>query len=205
MTTHAALKLPSRAELTTQIKHLVGERQGFKQTLSKIEARLFALTYRWVELAIQEEAATSQADGIHRLAATLRRTDTSISSWYYGGRLMDAHKINPERANASAVRELSFRSGDLAKSEFLRCVDIIKKGTPDASKLVRGIVRKSSRHANESAGRRARVLMLRGELTATRAKMELMAVKTFFSTYFKKDVIVTVFDEDGESVLLETV
>ncbi len=205
MTSINDIGVQTREELTTELRTMMKDRDQRKLDLSKIEARLFALVYRWVILAVEEEAAKNQMGAILRLSKTLRRTETSVSGWFYCGKTMAEFKMNPKRVSASAVRELTIRQHDVTKAELHQLVDIIKKAKEGASKDVRKILGKSSKGTNLQAARKVEYLRRNGNLTKTRAKMELMAVKTFFTGYFGKDVNVSVFDaKDGKTVLLET-
>lgn len=202
MTATTNVTVMTRGELTTALKGLVVDRREAKKKVRLIDANLFAYSYRWVELALQEEAVVTKSDGCARLAATVNMPRSRVESWYYCGQLMADNRMNPDRVDARSVRVIYNRYSVMSKAEQLKAVDMVKKAKPFAE--VSNLVGRSPYAAQAAAISKAHRLMRAGELTKTRAKMELMAMRTFLSTYYDKEVAISVTDSKTGAVLLET-
>jgi len=202
MTETATITVMTRGELTTALKGLVVDRRETKKKIRNIDSTLFAYAYRWVELCLQDGAARSKADGCIRLAATLNVPEQRVSSWYYCGQIMADNRMNPNKVDARSVRIVYNRYSVLSKAEQLKSIDMIKKLKPFNE--VSNYVGKSPYASQAAAISKAHRLIRNGQLTKTRAKMELMALRTFLSEWYEKDVAILVTDTQTGKVLLET-
>lgn len=195
-------KVMTRGELTTALKGLVVDRRETKKHIRQIDATLFSYTYRWVELSMQEDDARSKFDGCTRLCNTLDVPEARVTAWYYCGQIMAENRMNPKKVDARSVRLLYNRYSVMSKAEQLKSIDLVKKNAPFQE--VANYVGKSPYASQAAAISKAHRLMKHGQLTKTRAKMELMALRTFLSEWYEKDIAISVTDPQTGKVLLET-
>ena len=162
---------------------------------ARVGAQLYLDSFVYMEMLVNSHRVESLALAKQTLAASVRRSPSTMGRWYLIGRLISQKGLNIEVVDPTAADLYSRTARSLPKSAQLRILTMLKKGEPAAE------VRRAINAAKPSAETKS--VIDKGELTKLRCKMEMMGVQTLISQFFDTRVDMIALDKDG-NVLLES-
>jgi len=195
---HTPKRTARRAELTSSLKRHVAMLDQANERVRHIESDIFRDTHEWISIALEDGDAADFSQGVARLASTIHRSLTSIKHWYYCGKYMADNRLGSD-ADARSVRSVMSQRQSLTKADHLKCLDLIRKGSPVEE--VRAVVRKSAFNRALTADRKAEKLTRNRQLTKPRVRMEMMALRTLAAKYFQQAVEIHVVLKGTASIL----
>lgn len=191
--------LTDTAALLARIKSRFTEVEFQARKLAKLTSQLYLDSYCYVELLKAGNRVESTALGLQALADAVGYSFGGVEKWYYVGKDISGHKMDPQVVDAPAVSAWSRAKKNLPQSALLRICNQIKKG----AKLVE--IRKAINLSRiNRKDKEVRELAESGQLTALRAKMELMGVNNMLAKFYGRPVDLVVLDQVTGDTLMES-
>lgn len=186
--------------LMLQLRKYVKEFDALCSRVHKLRPKIFECAYECVNSMIEDGDVKDIKAGCIKLGNSLKRSYTNIESWYYCGRFMDQEGLEAAKVDANSVRLVYNRRKVLSRATYLRVISMIKQQEP--FKDVTRLVNSSKRAAEDKGTRKGKRLQKDAQLTKTRVKLEMHALRTLIQEYAKSDKIrIVVYD--GRQKILE--
>ena len=193
----ATLKDP-RGKLTADLRRWLASRDRAKKVVEGLTTLIYKSCYEWVAYTETTGQAKNREDAIKRLANTVRKTPGAVYQWFYFGKFMREHRLDAKKVQATAIvlawnnwSAISEREQELM-SRSLKTV-----GTRAG---VSSILLRSKMYREREALRKIQHLEQKGLFNKTHMKMEAMALQTFATHFFGRDVRIGIF-ANGDTLM----
>lgn len=170
-------------QLTANLKKWLAELAELKSRTSKLEAKVFAHTFEWVERVREENAGLRDVrSALKAFADTFKVTVNMASQYYYSGRYMSNNRLDQEIVDHGAVRIAQLSDSKMTKAGRLKVLDAVRKGQPRTK--VAAIVRDAVNQKLKRSEKKADDLEKAGKLTLNQVRVEALAFLTLAQKYF---------------------
>ncbi len=183
-------KKDPRGLLVKDLRRWLHSRDRAKKLVEGLAPFIYKASYEWITYTMMTEANTDLGAAIKRLADTLHKTAHSVEGWYYRGRFMHANKLDPKKVRATAICLAYSNWSAISKREQALMIHSLRaEGTRSA---ITAILQRSKMYSKRQAVRKIADLERKGLFNVTHMKMEAMALQTFASHFYGRDVRITI-------------
>lgn len=178
-------------QLTRQLRREIAELSELKGKTSKLEARIFANAYTWVEqIREQDKNLTHLERALSCFASTFKVSTAVAKSYYYSGRYMAENELDAKVVDHRSVQLAQTSQAKMSKANRLKTLNAVRKG--EGRSKVATIVRRAVHDKVTAADRKAKRLDKSNDLTAERIKLEAMALLTLARKFYGDDADLSV-------------
>ncbi|MHA2067733.1 MAG: hypothetical protein ACXABY_25505 [Candidatus Thorarchaeota archaeon] len=192
-------KATNDAKLLETIKSRVKKLYSLRAQGNFVKSLLYSDVYAWCEVRVIKGKTSSIMAAQDQLSKTLRIKMQTIQGWYYAGKFMRDHKLDPESVNAVSVARAKNCASTVSKATLLKVVDGIRRRA-DPGKVGK-LITSDHKRSGHQAVKRARRLRKDGEWNKTHLKMEMMVVQGLLSEFFKTKVSLVAKNSKGQTIL----